>query len=138
MFVKITLISFVIYFSFYSIKKYTNIRHQCWKNILFFRQREILLKKKNFRAVFRRRDFVYVFHRDIWYQKNIGFKDLLTCGILNSRRRLATWIDVTELAAPTTPLITFRTVLLQWYSAPSMLLIEPVTYNNMIRPSFSL
>lgn len=35
-------------------------------------------------------------------------------------------MDVTELAAPTTPLIIFRTaVLLQWYSAPSMLLIEP-------------
>lgn len=49
-----------------------------------------------------------------------------TCGILNSRRRLATWIDVTDEAAPTTPDITLRTcVLLQWYSASSILLIEP-------------
>lgn len=33
---------------------------------------------------------------------------------------------MTEDAAPTTPDITFRTwVLLQWYSAPSMLLIDP-------------
>lgn len=38
-------------------------------------------------------------------------------------------MDVTDDAAPTTPDITFRTcVLLQWYSAPSMLLIEPVVY----------
>lgn len=45
----------------------------------------------------------------------------------NNRKRLATWIDVTDDAAPTTPDITLRTwVLLQWYSAPSMLLIEPV------------
>lgn len=37
-------------------------------------------------------------------------------------------MDVTELAAPTTPLITFRTaVLLQWSSAPSILLIDPET-----------
>ena len=43
-----------------------------------------------------------------------------------SRRRLATCMEVTELAAPTTPLITFLTaVLLQWYSAPSILLMEP-------------
>lgn len=33
---------------------------------------------------------------------------------------------MTEDAAPTTPEITLRTcVLLQWYSAPSILLIEP-------------
>lgn len=51
-----------------------------------------------------------------------------TCGIRKSRRRFATWMDVTELAAPTTPLITFRTaVLLQLYSAPSILLIDPGT-----------
>lgn len=44
----------------------------------------------------------------------------------NNRSRLATWMDVTDDAAPTTPDITFRTcVLLQWYSPPSMLLIEP-------------
>lgn len=44
----------------------------------------------------------------------------------NSRSRLATWMEVTLDAAPTTPDITFRTcVLLQWYSPPSMLLIEP-------------
>lgn len=44
----------------------------------------------------------------------------------NNLNRLATWIDVTDDAAPTTPDITFRTwVLLQWYSPPSMLLIEP-------------
>jgi len=48
----------------------------------------------------------------------------LTCGILKRRSRLATWIDVTLDAAPTTPEITLRTwVLLQWYSAPSILLI---------------
>lgn len=52
----------------------------------------------------------------------------LTWGILNKRRRFATWMEVTLEAAPTTPDITLRTwVLLQWYSAPSMLLIEPVT-----------
>lgn len=45
----------------------------------------------------------------------------------NNRKRLATWIDVTDDAAPTTPEITFRTcVLLQWYSPPSILLIDPV------------
>lgn len=65
--------------------------------------------------------------RDVLRAEQMGLQTwILTCGILNSRRRLATWIDVTELAAPTTPLIIFRTaVLLQWYSAPSMLLIEP-------------
>jgi hypothetical protein len=50
----------------------------------------------------------------------------LTCGILNRRSRFATWIEVTLDAAPTTPEITLRTcVLLQWYSAPSILLIDP-------------
>lgn len=49
-----------------------------------------------------------------------------TCGILNSLSKLATWMDVTEEAAPTTPDMTFLTWdLLQWYSAPSMLLIDP-------------
>lgn len=37
-------------------------------------------------------------------------------------------MDVTLDAAPTTPEITFRTcVLLQWYSASSMLLMDPET-----------
>lgn len=58
----------------------------------------------------------------------ILIRDIRTCGIRKSRRRFATWMDVTELAAPTTPLITFRTaVLLQWSSAPSILLIDPET-----------
>lgn len=35
-------------------------------------------------------------------------------------------MDVTEEAAPTTPEMTFRTcVLLQWYSASSILLMDP-------------
>ena len=51
---------------------------------------------------------------------------ILTWGIRKSLRRLATWMDVTELAAPTTPLMTLRTVvLLQLNSAPSILLIDP-------------
>lgn len=55
----------------------------------------------------------------------------LTCGILNSRSKFATWIDVTEDAAPTTPDITFRTwVLLQWYSPSSMLLMDPGKYKK--------
>lgn len=50
-----------------------------------------------------------------------------TCGILNKRNKFATCIDVTDDAAPTTPDMIFRTtVLLQWYSVSSMLLIEPV------------
>lgn len=50
----------------------------------------------------------------------------ITCGIRNKRNRFATWIEVTDEAAPTTPDMTLRTwVLLQWYSAPSMLLIDP-------------
>lgn len=50
----------------------------------------------------------------------------LTCGMRNSRSRLATWMEVTDEAAPTTPEIILRTcVLLQLYSAPSILLIEP-------------
>lgn len=56
-----------------------------------------------------------------------------TCGILNNRNRLATCIDVTDDAAPTTPDMIFRTtVLLQWYSVSSILLIEPVIKNNKI------
>lgn len=54
----------------------------------------------------------------------------LTWGIRKSRSRFATWMEVTEEAAPTTPEITFRTcvLLVQWYSGPtSMLLIEPET-----------
>lgn len=44
----------------------------------------------------------------------------------NNLNKFATCMEVTEEAAPTTPEITFRTVvLLQWYSASSMLLIEP-------------
>lgn len=40
-------------------------------------------------------------------------------------------MEVTLEAAPTTPEMTFRTcVLLQLYSAPSMLLIEPETKSN--------
>lgn len=35
--------------------------------------------------------------------------DLLTWGILKSRSKLATWMEVTLDAAPTTPDITFRT-----------------------------
>lgn len=51
----------------------------------------------------------------------------ITCGIRNNRSKFATCMDVTDDAAPTTPDITFLTcVLLQWYSAPSILLIEPV------------
>lgn len=38
-------------------------------------------------------------------------------------------MEVTLDAAPTTPEITFRTcVLLQWYSASSMLLMDPETF----------
>lgn len=57
----------------------------------------------------------------------------LTCGILNSRSRLATCTEVTEDAAPTTPDITFRSEredTLQRYSASSMLLIEPAQEIN--------
>lgn len=51
-----------------------------------------------------------------------------TWGILKRRSRLATCIDVTLEAAPTTPEITLRTeLLLQWYSASSMLLMDPIT-----------
>jgi hypothetical protein len=35
---------------------------------------------------------------------------LPTCGMRNSRNKLATWIEVTDEAAPTTPLMTFRTL----------------------------
>lgn len=53
-------------------------------------------------------------------------REKLTCGILNNLKRLATWMDVTDEAAPTTPLMTFLTcVLLQLHSSPSMLLMEP-------------
>ena len=63
----------------------------------------------------------------------------LTCGILKRRSRFATWMDVTLDAAPTTPEITLRTwVLLQWYSAPSILLIEPETRKDKVNEiSFS-
>lgn len=58
--------------------------------------------------------------------------NIFTCGILKSLSKFATWIDVTLEAAPTTPDITFRTwVLLQWYSAPSMLLIEPEIHHEI-------
>lgn len=57
-----------------------------------------------------------------------------TCGILKSRSKLATWMEVTLEAAPTTPEITLRTcVLLQLYSAPSMLLIDPMTSKSVSR-----
>lgn len=59
--------------------------------------------------------------------ESIPMQMALTWGMRKSRSRFATWMDVTDDAAPTTPDMTFRTwVLLQWYSAPtSMLLIEP-------------
>lgn len=65
----------------------------------------------------------------------------LTCGILNNLKRFATWIEVTEEAAPTTPAIT-RCFLPPGYSpseqvaamsTSSILLIEPENkYKNPI------
>ena len=57
----------------------------------------------------------------------------LTCGIRKSLSRLATWMEVTLEAAPTTPEMTFRTVLLHWYSASSMLLMDPGTNGKAVR-----
>lgn len=46
---------------------------------------------------------------------------------------------VTDEAAPTTPDITFLTcVLLQWYSAPSILLIEPEKLNGLDKQVYML
>ena len=66
--------------------------------------------------------------------------DSSTCGILNSLRRFATWIDVTDDAAPTTPDTT--TLLFIWRSANdpslqiqpswSMLLMEPESKSKIL------
>lgn len=70
-----------------------------------------------------------------WAVTGGNSKRRFTCGILKSLSKFATCIDVTLEAAPTTPDITFLTwVLLQWYSAPSMLLIEPeIQYTNIYK-----
>ena len=48
--------------------------------------------------------------RGVWRaDANYDDRTTLTCGILKRRSRLATWIDVTLDAAPTTPEITLRT-----------------------------
>lgn len=64
--------------------------------------------------------------------------EIHTCGILKSLRRLATWMEVTEDAAPTTPAITwcFRppgnspSEQVAVRSTSSMLLMEPVKCKN--------
>ncbi len=89
------------------------------------------------------RAWVYLSIRNVWSNLIINIKLqkplIITWGILNSLRRLATWMDVTLDAAPTTPEMTLLRTSgedpsLHLYSVSSpILLIEPERKLQLIR-----